>query len=192
MTFPAPSERPRRARHTIRWVALTALVVVSGLIAVLATRPPATVVSVQSPLVGRRVPAVSGPTLNGSRYALARPPGRYVVINFFASWCEPCRSEGPQLVKFAFQQQQQPGGASMVSVVFDDTTSSARNYQATLGANWPTLTDPGGSIALAFGVRAPPSTFIIAPDGRIVAYLVAPVTAADLVRIITQAKTLAP
>jgi cytochrome c biogenesis protein CcmG/thiol:disulfide interchange protein DsbE len=75
-----------------------------------------------------------------------------------------------------------------VSVVFDDTTAAARSYQATLGATWPTLADPRGVIALGYGVRAPPSTFLIAPDGRVVAYIVAPVTASDLDGLIARAK----
>jgi cytochrome c biogenesis protein CcmG/thiol:disulfide interchange protein DsbE len=76
----------------------------------------------------------------------------------------------------------------MLSVVFDDTAPAARTYQATLGATWPTLADPDGRLALTFGVRAPPSTFVVAPDGRVVAYLVAPVTASDLDQIIARAK----
>lgn len=178
---------PPPARHTARWVAVGVLVVTAGLIAVLATRPPATVAEVQSPLVGRTVPPVSGVTVGGTPFALARPPGRFVVVNFFASWCEPCQTEGPALVQFAFEHQR-ADGAELVSVVFDDTVAAARSYQESLGATWPTLTDPGGDLALSFGVRAPPSTFVIAPDGRVVAYIIAPVTAADLDRIITEAE----
>jgi cytochrome c biogenesis protein CcmG/thiol:disulfide interchange protein DsbE len=174
-------------RHTARWVALAVLVVVAGLVAVLATRPPATVAEIQSPLVGRPAPPVTGTTLDGAPYALADPPGRYTVVNFFASWCEPCQTEGPALVQFQFEHQR-AGDASMVSVVFDDSDGAARQYQASLGATWPSLADPGGRLALSFGVRAPPSTFVIAPDGRVVAYVVAPVTAADLDHIIARAR----
>ncbi|MGH9081128.1 MAG: TlpA family protein disulfide reductase, partial [Acidimicrobiales bacterium] len=181
----APGAPP--ARHTARWVAVGVLVVAAGLVAVLATRPPATATEVFSPLVGKAVPAVTGTTLDGSRYALASPPGRYTVVNFFASWCGPCQQEGPELVKFQYEHQH-AGDAFMLSVVFDDRASSARSYQATLGATWPTLADPGGRLALSFGVRAPPSTFVVAPDGRVVAYLVAPVTAADLDHIVARAE----
>ncbi len=205
MTLPAPTDTtpptgtggpstvapdastPPPRRHTARWVGVTVLVVAAGLIAVLATRPPATVTEVQSPLVGTQAPSVRGLTVDGAPFALAKAPGHYVVLNFFASWCEPCQEEGPELVKFAFGHQQS-GDAQMVSVVFDDTTKAARSYQATLGATWPTLADPGGTVALAYGVRAPPSTFLIAPDGRVVAYIVAPVTAADLDSLIARAK----
>ncbi len=185
---PASGAPSQQTRHTARWVALTVLVVAAGLIAVLATRPPAAVVEVQSPLVGKPVPAVGGTTVDGSTFVLPRPSGSFVVVNFFASWCTPCQTEGPELVKFAFQHSQS-GDARMVSVVFDDTSSVARSYQATLGATWPTLTDPAGALALSFGVRAPPSTFLIAPDGRVVAYIVAPVTATDLNQLIARAKT---
>jgi cytochrome c biogenesis protein CcmG, thiol:disulfide interchange protein DsbE len=174
-------------RHTARWVALGVLLVAAGLIAVLATRPPATVAEVQSPLVGRPAPPISGVTLDGAGEALPEPPGRYEVVNFFASWCEPCQTEGPNLVQFQFEHAR-AGDASLLSVVFDDSPGAARAYQSSLGATWPTLADPGGRIALSYGVRAPPSTFVIAPDGRVVAYVVAPVTAADLDRIIARSE----
>jgi len=185
---PSPVSTPARGgTHTARWVGAGVLVVAAGLVAVLATRPPAAVSEVQSPLVGAQAPPVRGLTVEGTPYALTRHPGSFVVLNFFASWCEPCQQEGPELVKFAFEHHRS-GDASMVSVVFDDTPTAARSYQATLGATWPTLADNGGGLALGFGVRAPPSTFVIAPDGRVVAYIVAPVTAADLDAVIAGAR----
>ena len=174
-------------RHTARWAAIGVLIIGAGLIAVLATRPPATVTEVQSPLVGNPAPSISSVTLGGARFTLPNAPGKYMVVNFFASWCEPCQTEGPNFVQFQFEHQQ-AGDASMLSVVFDDTQSAARSYQSSLGATWPTLADPGGKLALSFGVRAPPSTYVIAPDGRVVAYIIAPVTAADLDQIIAKAK----
>ncbi len=184
---PEPVSTPARGgSHTARWVAVGVLVVAAGLVAVLATRPPATVSEVQSPLVGAQAPPVRGLTVEGTPYALGRHPGLFVVLNFFASWCEPCQQEGPELVKFAFEHRS--GDASMVSVVFDDASTDARSYQGTLGATWPTLADAGGGLALSYGVRAPPSTFVIAPDGRVVAYIVAPVTAADLDAVIAGAQ----
>jgi cytochrome c biogenesis protein CcmG/thiol:disulfide interchange protein DsbE len=184
---PAGDRSSAPARHPARWVAVGVLVVAAGLVAVLASRPPATVTEVFSPLLGGPAPAVAATTVDGSHFTLATPPGRYTVINFFASWCVPCQEEGTELVKFQYEHQRS-GDASMLSVVFDDGLSSARSYQATLGATWPTLADPGGTLAVAFGVRAPPSTFVVAPDGRVVAFLVAPVTAADLDHLITRAE----
>lgn len=184
---PAPEVTGQPARRTARWAGLGILVVVAGLIAVLATRPPASVAEVRSPLVGNPTPPVQGVTVAGTPYAVPQPPGTFTVVNFFASWCQPCQQEGPELVRFAFEHSARHD-AQLVGVVFDDSVPAARQYQAQLGATWPTLADPGGKVALSFGVRAPPSTFVIAPDGRVVAYIVAPVTARDLDRIIARAQ----
>jgi cytochrome c biogenesis protein CcmG, thiol:disulfide interchange protein DsbE len=184
-------DRPARTgtRHPVRWIATVALVVVAGLVAVLATRPPASVAEVDSPLLGKSAPTLSGTTLAGSPFVLSSRPGHYVVVNFFASWCEPCRQEGPQLVQFAFEHRS--GDAQLVSVVFDDTDSAASAYQAQLGATWPTLR-ADGAMALSYGVRAPPTTFVIAPDGRLAAEVIAPVTAGDLDQIIARVEASRP
>ena len=110
-----------------------------------------------------------------------------MVVSFFAHWCEQCQDEGPQLVKFQFQHQQ-TGDATMLSVVFSDSAADAKASQAQLGVTWPTLADSGGTIALDYGVRQLPTTFIIAPDGRVVASIVSPVTAAELNQLIAKAK----
>ncbi len=184
---PVADHPPRTGSHTARWVAIGVLVIAAGLIAVLATRPPAVVDEVQNPVVGHLAPAISGATLTGSHYALPRRPGRFVVVSFFASWCTQCQSEGPELVKFAFEHQSR-GDAGLLSVVFSDSVADARASQAQLGVTWPTMADGGGTIALDYGVRELPSTFVIAPDGRVVAYIIAPVTAADLDQVIARAR----
>ena len=185
---PTPGGAPAvPARHTARWTAAVVLVVAAGRVAVVATRPSASVAEVKSPLVGKTAPIIGGVTVGGTNFAVPTAPGHYVVLNFFASWCIPCQNEGPELVKFEYQHQRS-GDASMVSVVFDDTVSAARGYQATLGVTWPTLADVSGKLALDYGVRGQPTTFVIAPDGRVVAYIVSQVTAGELDRVIAAAK----
>jgi peroxiredoxin len=186
VTVPEEQE-PGASRHTARWVAVSVLVIAAGLIAVLATRPPATVDEVQNPVVGRMAPPISGETLAGTHYSLPRAPGKFVVVSFFASWCEQCQNEGPELVRFQFQHHQR-GDATMLSVVFSDSVSDARASQQQLGVTWPTLTDTGGTIALDYGVRQLPSTFVIAPDGRVVASIVSTVTATELDQIMAKAE----
>ena len=171
----------RRRRHPTRWIAgavLVALVVVG---IVLATRTPQEATAVQSPLLGRTAPAFSGTDLSsGAPVSLAALRGHYVLVNFFASWCGPCQQEAPDLSRFHYQQAHNAGGADMVSVVFHDTTSTARAFLRTNGDLWPAVSDPGGVIAEHYGVTAPPTTFVIDPSGRVAAVLVGPATQANL------------
>lgn len=183
--------RPIRPKHTARWIGLAVLVIAAGLTAVLATRPQATTTAAESPLLGKQAPPISGVTVDGTRYSLPSQPGKYTVVNFFASWCEPCQTEGPNLVAFQFEHQR-TGDASVLSVVIQDTPADARNYQAKIGANWPTMADPQGTIRLDYGVGSPPSTFVIAPDGRVVADYLGPATVKDLDSVIQRAKASHP
>ena len=171
----------RRRRHPTRWIAgavLVALVVVG---IVLATRTSQEATAVQSPLLGRTAPAFSGTDLSsGAPVSLVALRGHYVLVNFFASWCGPCQQEAPDLSRFHYQQAHTPGGAEMVSVVFHDTTSTARAFLRSNGDLWPAVGDPSGVIAEHYGVTAPPTTFVIDPSGRVAAVLVGPATQANL------------
>lgn len=160
---------PRRG-HRARWIAGIALVVVAAVLVVLATRPSYQASEAVSPLVGHQAPAITGTTVTGQPFDLAAYRGRWVVLNFFASWCVPCRQEEPNLVTFAFDHRQ-PGQAALVGVVFEDTASAARRWQAQQGATWPTLTDPKTDIALAYGVTSPPETYLISPTGMVAAHI---------------------
>lgn len=170
-----PEGTRARRRHTARWVALVALVVVGVVVAVLATRPPAQASEVDTPLLGKAAPDVSGPTLQGGSFDLRSLRGKWVVLNFFASWCPPCQQEEPQMVAFAFHHRQE-GSVALVSVAYDDSATSARSFLAQSGATWPAVSDPNGQIAVDYGVRGPPETFVISPTGRVLVHLDGAVT----------------
>jgi cytochrome c biogenesis protein CcmG, thiol:disulfide interchange protein DsbE len=186
---PTSPPSPAPGRHTARWVAVFVLIVSAGLVAVLATRPSAQTVEARNPLVDTHAvaPPIAGATVDGTSYRLPRVPGRYVVLNFFASWCVPCQEEGPELVAFQFQHHLH-GDASVLSVVFEDTIGDARAYQQKLGVTWPTMTDNDGALALAYGVRSDPTSFLIAPDGRVVASVTGGATAEGLNRLLARAE----
>jgi len=175
-----PPARPgTRRRHTTRWVAGVTLVAGAALVALLATRPQQTATEVDTPLVGQVAPGITGPTLAGGSFDLAAWRGRWVVVNFFASWCPPCQQEQPELVAFAYAHRS-PGDAALVGVVFDDAASTAHGFMQSTGASWPAVIDSGGQIALDYGVRGPPETFIVSPGGIVVAHFDGPMTNAAL------------
>jgi cytochrome c biogenesis protein CcmG, thiol:disulfide interchange protein DsbE len=177
----------RRGRHTARWIAGLTLVVIAALIALLATRPPATATEVYTPLLGQPAPALSGTTLAGAHVNLASYRGRWVWVNFSASWCPPCQKEEPALVTWAYQHRA-PAAAALIGVVYDDSTASAQSFERSAGASWPAVIDPGGQIALRYGVRGPPESFLITPNGRVEAHLDGAVTVSDLNSQIAAAK----
>ena len=106
-----------------------------------------------------------------------------MLLNFFASWCPPCRTESPELVKFAYGH---PAGqqVAVLGVVFGDTAPNAAAFERQAGATWPSVLDPGERIAISYGVDDPPQSFLIAPDGRVVDRILGGVTAGALDRLV--------
>lgn len=175
------ADGPRSALVSVLVVA----VVVALLVAVLATRDPNVERVTQSPLIGKVAPPVSGHTLDGADFDLSSQRGRWVVVNFFATWCVPCLAEHPELA--SFDERHAPAGdASVVSVLFDDKPDEARRVFRARGGSWPVVIDPRGAIGVAFGVARVPESFLVAPDGTVVQRLVGGVTAAQLDRILAQ------
>lgn len=115
-------------------------------------------------VAGERAPTFETTTLGGEPVALADHRGRPVLVNFFASWCGPCREELPLL-----DEAQRDGRAEVLAVVFRDSDRRAREFLEELGVSFPGLRDDG-QIADAYGVGLRPGlpvTVAITPDGRI-------------------------
>lgn len=158
----------------VRVVSLLVSLILVALLAVLWTREPDSGVSGSSPLIGRLVPEVAGPTLQGETFDIDDARGRWVLVNFFASWCVPCVEEHPELVEFS---RRHPDDGLVVSVPFGDTEADARAFFDRYGGSWPVMADPDAALAVDFAVLRPPETFLIAPNGVVVDRFIGQITA---------------
>jgi cytochrome c biogenesis protein CcmG/thiol:disulfide interchange protein DsbE len=174
----------RRQGHVARNAALAVGVVLVALVALLATAKTSDERQPEARILGQAVPAVQGSTMGGGTYDIDDHLGNWVVVNFFASWCTPCRVEQPELVKFD-DEHSKAGDVEIVSVVFQDDEADVKAFFDSSGASWPVIVGDTGSIALQFGVTAVPESYIVSPDGQVVAKF-ENVTAAQLDAVIAR------
>lgn len=116
--------------------------------------------------------------------SLARYRGRVVLLNFWASWCHPCRVEAPSLA--AFNRTLNPRSAAIVGVDINDQRSDARNFVRRYRVGYPVAFDPGLTVAHRFGVVGVPTTFVIDRRGRIAGRLLGPQTERGLRRAVDE------
>lgn len=125
--------------------------------------------------------------LQGHPLRLADERGHPVLLNFWASWCQPCRQEFPIFAQLRLDQPE----VAVLGVVFQDSDGSARQFMVDHRATWPGVRDPQGQIAAAYGVQPKPGipqTFLIDGSGRLVARHLGPFTSeADVVQFLRQA-----
>jgi len=130
---------------------------------------------VPSELVARRAPSFSLPSLTGDEtISSADLRGQVVVLNFWASWCIPCKEEHGALD--AAWDRYRERGVVVLGVNVEDARPDALDYIAEVGGSWPLVTDPGSRTSIAFGRFGVPETFVIAPDWTIAAKTVGAVT----------------
>lgn len=134
------------------------------------------------PAVDRKpAPAMSGRTLTGDAFDLSSIRGRPAVVNFWASWCGPCRAETRALVEMA---QTHPEVAFIGVNREADGSSAARAFVRDNAVRYPNIVDERGTVAARWNVPGLPTTFVLDSDGRIAARLFSAVTSESLNAVI--------
>jgi cytochrome c biogenesis protein CcmG, thiol:disulfide interchange protein DsbE len=113
-------------------------------------------------------PSRALPLLEGSgERSLASYEGKPVLLNFWASWCDPCKDEAPLLERA--QERLSAAGGTVLGVTFRDAAPDSVKFVDEFGLSFPSLRDVEGKLAQDYGTRALPETFMIDRDGKVVA-----------------------
>lgn len=113
--------------------------------------------------VGVRAPVLQGSMLDGSGFAASSLRGRVAVVDFWASWCGPCRAQQPALDQLA--RDYAGRGVVFVGVDMRDDPAEGRAYLARFSVPYASLSDSSGSLANQWNVPAPPTTVVVDPSG---------------------------
>jgi peroxiredoxin len=170
--------RAWRAAPRARWAVVAGVVVAVIVVAELASGGG-------SSEVGRQAPPLPTQALRPPGTDLAALHGKPALIDFFASWCDPCAEEAPTLRKLSESLDDK---AVVVAVDWDDADGPARAFVREHDWTFPVLSDPSGRIGEDYGVTVGlPTSFVLDPRGRIVAIFHGPQSEAKLRRALLEA-----
>ena len=158
-------------RGRLRWMLPLAAVPFLGLLMFGLARNPD---FFPTPLIGEPAPAWHLETLEGDSLSLAELRGKVVVLNFWASWCVPCRAEHGVLLETA--RTYPVDEVQVVGIVYDDSRRNAQRFLDQLGNTWLHVVDPGIRTAIDHGVHGVPETFFVDRGGAIGAKHIGPLT----------------
>ena len=132
---------------------------------------------------GEVVPADPLPALGRSTEAsVADYRGKWVLVNFWASWCDPCRAESPALERF--QRENRDRGFTVLGIDTQDLTADGLGFVREYGLSYPHLRDADGDAADAWGTTGVPESFLVDPSGRLRIAVSGPVDEEYLAQVI--------
>jgi cytochrome c biogenesis protein CcmG, thiol:disulfide interchange protein DsbE len=163
------------------WLAAGVIIlIVAGLLAYSVAAGPS-----EPPLIGSPVPDFEFTALDGSTMNLGANRGTVVVVNFFASWCDPCRQEAVALEETwrAYRDQD----VQFYGIAYKDADSKAQAFLDEFGVSYPSTVDTSNRAAREYGVTGVPETFVVDRQGLLVRHFLGPITQAQLAQEIERA-----
>jgi cytochrome c biogenesis protein CcmG, thiol:disulfide interchange protein DsbE len=167
------------SRRRVLWISLAVGVVAAVLFSALALAGPSGEQTAYTPLFGKPAPATEGQVLGGrTTVSLSQYAGKWVLVNFAASWCVPCQQEMPQLRTFAGAEKA-AGDVQVLTIAYDESDlSNLQTFMTAQGSTWPSINAPGATIT--WGLRGVPESFLVDPEGTVVLHVTGGLEAAQL------------
>jgi cytochrome c biogenesis protein CcmG/thiol:disulfide interchange protein DsbE len=152
------------------FIFLSIVLLLSGAAWIWVSRSPAGVTTqgeIQAPQTGFTAPDFTLETFDQESYTLSDLRGKAILVNFWASWCPPCRSEMPAMQQVYEDLEQQGFVVLAVNSTFQDNLGDAITFAQVHKLSFPILLDQDGSVNAAYEVRSLPTSFFIDPQGTI-------------------------
>jgi cytochrome c biogenesis protein CcmG/thiol:disulfide interchange protein DsbE len=167
--------KPQTRRLPI-WIGVIAFAVLFGFLALLAV---GLIQKQAGPItIGQRVPPITLTTFDGKNLVTTQMTGKVIVINFWASWCQPCASEASDLQQ-AWKQYEPDGQVVFLGVDYVDTPPEAMTYLTQYNITYPNGPDLGTRIAQTFHIQGVPETYIIDRTGKLAYKEIGPFSTID-------------